>query len=282
MHASHRQEEKNRIPIHDRVIEPCGRRASGPKSRRSGFPALFLGSSAVTKTLVEIAALEPIAVKDLPERRNVTDANLGYTVRRLIRLGLVQRFKNPIHRDRYLLTLDGRHPHAGLIQDLLRVIARANHMRWSPTIRSAKAEQVLESDNVTTLRLFGSGPEEMLTLLGHPHRTHALLLIGILKALDPSSLARVVGVRTDGDMHRLLDSIEADGIVVSKMVGSIRLYELRQAPWTTRLRALLLAVVQGDRRLADDVAVARTLMLAGGFSNRTHLRRVLGFENDVD
>lgn len=83
-------------------------------------------------------------------------------------------------------------------------------------------------------------------------------------------------------MHRLLDSIEADGIVVSKMVGSIRLYELRQAPWTTRLRALLLAVVQGDRRLADDVAVARTLMLAGGFSNRTHLRRVLGFENDVD
>ena len=49
--------------------------------------------------------MEPVAVNDLPERETATDANLGHTVRRLIALGLVRRYRQRAHLDRYHLTL---------------------------------------------------------------------------------------------------------------------------------------------------------------------------------
>ncbi len=40
-------------------------------------------------------------------------------------------------------------------------------------------------------------------------------------------------------MLRLMDPLEADGLVISEMVGSIRLYRLIEAPWTSALTALV-------------------------------------------
>lgn len=259
---------------HERIPFPRGRRGT-KKCNRSGYPALVLGSSAGTKTLVEIGAREPVAINDLPERHLVTDANLGFTVRRLVALGLVRRYRNPEHLDRYLLALDSRHPLAEPVAALLRVIAARNRLRWTPSPSPSEDFAAVEGPNVTELRPFGHPAGDLLTLLGHPNRTLALFLIAALGQVDPTTIARVVGVPTDGDMLRLMDPLEADGVVQSRMVGSIRLYRLRPARWAGAVKTLVSAVAQHDPSVAQATAVARALMLSGGFSNRMHLRKVL-------
>jgi hypothetical protein len=76
----------------------------------------------------------------------------------------------------------------------------------------------------------------------------------------------------------LMDPIEADGLVVSEMVGSIRLYRFPKTGWTPTLIALIETILDQHPHLASRVSAARALMLSGGFSNRVHLRRKLGFE----
>lgn len=270
------EKEKNpRHSVHDRNPKPHGRKRFGTKSCRIGYPALFLGSAAVTKTLTEIAALEPVVINDLPERHNVTDANLGHTVRRLIALGLVRRFRNPDHLDRYLLTLDRRHPLFQQVRSTLRAIADENGLEWRPSPRPPEELAVQEGPNVTGLRPFGCPPGDLETIFGHPNRTVAVLVLGSIGVADASTLARVAGVRTDGDMLRLLDPLEADGLLISEMFGSIRLYALAPAPWSSAAKNLARAILQENGQLASRVAPARALMLTGDYSNRVHLRRLL-------
>ncbi|HTD33679.1 MAG TPA: helix-turn-helix domain-containing protein [Candidatus Elarobacter sp.] len=210
---------------------------------------------------MEIAALGPVAVNDLRERANVTDANLGYTVRRLVALGLVRRWRNPAHRDRYQVSLDDRHPCAKQICKFAEAVWSANGQSWTLSPPPSHDLAVDEGPNVRALRLFGRRPGHVEMLLGHPNRTLALLILGALGACDPTTIARVVGVRTDGDMLRLMDPLEADAVVVSARFGSIRLYTLAEAPWTSAFRALARAVVAQDPQLAETAAIASTLML---------------------
>ncbi len=264
--------------VHDRIPSPRGRRQDNIKANRPGYPALILGSAAVTKTLVEIAAREPVAINDLPERANVTDANLGHTVRRLVALRLVRRYRNPAHHDGYLLTLDRRHSLAEPVRDLLRSIADTNNLTWTPSPSPSEDLAVVEGSNVTRLRIFGRPPGDVETIFGHPNRTTAVLVCASLGAGDASTIARVAGVRTDGDMHRLLDPLEADGVLTSGMVGSIRLYRLFKAPWTEPLIALCQAVLRVRPDLASVIAPARILLVHGQCSGRVHLRAHLGLE----
>jgi len=260
-----------------RVAAPRGRRKS-PKAHRPGYPAFVLGSSAVTKTLVEIAALEPVAVNDIPERERVTDANLGHTVRRLTALGIVRRYHDPLHAGHYLLTLNPDNPLIEQLRAVLRGLARKNRLRWAPSAPTNEFVAVDEGPNVTNLRIFGRGGGDVECLFGHPNRTIAIILVGALGRVDPSTIARVAGVPTDGDMLRLIDPIEADGLVVSEMVGSIRLYQFPKTGWTPTLTALIKTILDQHPLIASRVAAAKVLMLSGGFSNRVHLRRKLGFE----
>jgi len=131
---------------------------------------------------------------------------------------------------------------------------------------------------VTELRIFGRRGGDIETLFGHPNRTLALILIGALKRVDPSTIARLCGVTTDGDMLRLMDPIEADGVVVSEMVGSIRLYEFPKTGWAPTVTTLIGEILNRDPVLQSRVKAARALMLTGRFSNRIHLRRQLGFK----
>jgi hypothetical protein len=104
------------------------------------------------------------------------------------------------------------------------------------------------------------------------------MIIGVLGTVDATSIATVAGVALDGDMHRLMDPIEEDGLVVSEMVGSIRLYSFAPGPCIAPLRALVEAMLAAYPKFRTPVDVARRLMLHGGFSNRVHLRRQLGLE----
>jgi hypothetical protein len=62
-------------------------------------------------------------------------------------------------------------------------------------------------------------------------------------------------------MDRLLDPIEAAGVFQSRMIGQLRLYSLPAEPWAEATAKL-----------------AKAVLLTGGYSNRVHLRRELGFE----
>jgi hypothetical protein len=279
MRRNTRREETEAAPsVHDRTPSPRGRQQTGLKAKRTGFPALILGQAAATKTLVEIAVLQPVAVNDLPERALVTDANLGHAVRRLVALSLVRRYRNPAHLDRYLLAIDRRHPLAEPVVAVLHSIADTNNLTLTPSPSPSENLAVVEGPHVTRLRIFGRPPGDVETIFGHPNRTMAILIAGAIGAVDASTIARVVGVRTDGDMHRLLDPLEADGVLTSWMVGSIRLYRLVEASWTPALRGLVEQILVLHPSLASRVRAARSLMLAGGFSNRVHLRRWLGLE----
>jgi hypothetical protein len=59
------KQKRRKRSFHDRTPSPRGRKTDGIKAYREGYPALVGASGAVTKTLVEIAALEPVAVNDL-------------------------------------------------------------------------------------------------------------------------------------------------------------------------------------------------------------------------
>jgi len=106
----------------------------------------------------------------------------------------------------------------------------------------------------------------------------AVLIVATLGIADPSTIARVVGVQPDGDMHRLLDPLEADGLVTSGMAGSIRLYSLAKAAWLRAMLDLSRAVLACRPDMASRIGPARTLMLHGRHSSRTNLRRRLGME----
>jgi len=271
--AARRSQRKS---VHQRTPAPRGRRAAGIKTGRRGYPALFLGQAAATKTLAEIAHLEPVAIEALPERSLVTAQNLGFTTRRLVAVGLVQRYHVDGRRDRYRLMLARRSPWSDELRAVLKCVGPPRK-RWpEPPKQLSESLAVLEGPRVTGLRIFGRPAGDIETIFGSPQRTVALLLVSSIGAVDASTIARVCNVRTDGDMHRLLDPIEADGIFVSRMVGSIRLYSLPARRWAEPLRQLTRAILENHPILASRVSSGQRLMLSGSFSGRVHLRRQLG------
>lgn len=262
--------------VHDRKPNNRDRRLGGVKAKREGYPALILGQAAATKTLVEIAALEPVGAERLPERQNVSVQNIGFTVRRLVAAGLVRRYQAPGHRDRYLLGLDPRPVWATELRALLQIVASANGQAWHPSPNPDGSEPVTEGPNVTDLKVFGRPNGDVETIFGTPNRTLAVLAVAAAGQMDASTIARLTGVQTDGDMHRLLDPIEADGVFTSEMVGQIRLYSLTREPWTEAAVNLATAILATKPQLQSRVNAARAMVTIGGFSNRIHLRRYLG------
>ena len=265
--------------VHDRKPSNRDRRPGGVKAQRDGYPALILGQAAATKTLAEIAALEPVSVEDLPEMRNVSAQNIGYTVRRLVAVGLVRRYQSLEHPRRRVLMLNRQLPWADELRALLRAIGGGGlELPAVPVLNLPESRAVVERPNVTGLKVFGRANGDVETSLGTPNRTAAVLTVARLAMADASTIARVCKVQTDGDMHRLLDPIEADGVFTSKMIGSIRIYSLAPGPWAAPLEHFGRAILERHPLLASRVSSGRRMVVTGGFSNRIHLRRVLGYE----
>jgi len=265
--------------VHDRIIAPLGRKEKGPKSARVGYPALFLRQGAATKMLAEIAALGPVAIEDLPERQHVTPQNIGYTVRRLVAAGLVRRYRSEEHAKHIVLTLNPDLPWLPELRALLKVVG-GKSLRWPAKPVAAPSEKlaVSEGRNVTALNVFGRPAGDIGVLFGSPNRTLAVLIIASEGLADASTIARIVQVETDSEMHRLLDPIEADGVFESRMIGSIRIYSLPLRPWAKPLGTLAAAILREHPKWASRVSVTKKMMLTGGYSNRVHLRRELGYE----
>jgi hypothetical protein len=268
-----RVRRRKKSDVHDREPNPLGRRVGGPKSARAGYPALFLGHAAATKLLVEIGALGPVAVEELPERDLVTAQNLGFTIRRLVALRLVRRYHSAEHAKHFEVALDQRHPFAESIAAVLRAIAKQNRVRWAPSPLPPERLAVQEAAKVMSIEVKGQPAGDIGSTLGSLNRTTAILSVATMEAVDLTTIARIAMVETDRSMHQLMDPIEADKVVVSEMVGSIRIYSVIDEPWTPALNALAKAMVSSQPSLENRIEAGRVLIKTGGFSNRVHLRR---------
>ena len=231
--------------VHDRKPSNRDRRPGGVKAQRDGYPALILGQAAATKTLAEIAALEPVSVERLPEMQNVTPQNIGFTVRRLVAVGLVRRYRSLEHPRRRVLMLNRQLPWVDELRALLRSIGGGG-LEWPavPVADLPEGRAVVEGSNVTNLKVFSRANSDVETLFGTPNRTLAIMAVESVGGVDASTIARVCSVQTDGDTLRLLGPIEADGMFVSEMVGRVRIYSLAATPCTENIRALCKCVLE--------------------------------------
>lgn len=73
----------------------------------------------------------------------------------------------------------------------------------------------------------------------------------------PRELARVLSVALNG-VQGALRSLEADGLITSRLVGRTRIFELNPRFFAaTQLRALLDKLASADRELRDTIAGLR-------------------------
>lgn len=82
--------------------------------------------------------------------------------------------------------------------------------------------------------------------------------------MDSSTSARLLGVQTDGDMHRLLDPIEADGVFQSRMIGQLRLYSFPDEIWAEAAAKLAKAILAAVPAAESRVNAARAMFTSGG------------------
>jgi hypothetical protein len=158
------------------------------------------------------------------------------------------------------------------------VSGKSAHWPDQPAEALPKSQALVERPSVTELEIFGRPSGDILTVFGSHRRTMAVMLVASMVRGDASTIARIADVQTDRSMHQLLDPIEADGIFVSQIVGSIRLYSLADMPWAQPLRKVVQAIVAERPKLVSRIAPGEQLLLTGRFSNRVHLRRWLGID----
>jgi hypothetical protein len=249
------------------------------KSRRDGYPAIFLRSGAATQTLVAIAAHEPATVADIQEINTVTNGMIALVGKRLVRQGLIRRYararpgKSPVVEH----VLEPNHPQANEIRLLVRCIAAMNGFtvpELAPALPTSR--RIAEKQKTTEKRLFRLDGATWKTLFGAPKRSLTLLLLALTGELDASTICRVVRAKQDGARYKFLDPIEDDGLVVRRPLGAMLMYSLADAPWTEPFRRLAEAIANDDEAVRSMSTAARALMLAGGHSKRKNLRGHLG------
>jgi hypothetical protein len=91
--------------------------------------------------------------------------------------------------------------------------------------------------------------ESRQKLMGSRRRTETLLLLALLGESHPSELAALLGARLFS-VQSILAGLEAEGIVVSRLVGRTRRTELDPRHFAHReLKALLLRLAQAEPEL---------------------------------
>lgn len=94
-------------------------------------------------------------------------------------------------------------------------------------------------------------------LLGSVTRTRVLVALALLGSSYPRELARILGASLNG-VQQAIKSLEADGVVVGRLVGRTRVVELNPRYFAaSELRALLAKLGSADRQLQDRAAALR-------------------------
>lgn len=239
------------------------RRLAQKLSARPGYPALFLGNGCYTKLLVEIASAEPVTFFDLPEAQVVVIGTLHYHLTKLLALGIVRRFHDP-DQARFLIALDHRHPLAQEIRALLRAIGHTVGAGISkeafvgkdllPVEERAKTNSTSASDR--------GYRDKFLALFGTPMRTRALVFVALIELIDPSTIARLLGMR----VHlatKILHRIEQDELAECAISTRFNHYRLKEEPWTCELQTLLSRLCELSNSLRAVVDAGKVISKAG-------------------
>lgn len=101
-------------------------------------------------------------------------------------------------------------------------------------------------------------------LFGSPQRTDILVLLALLGDSYPTEIARLL----DGPLRsaqRILEDLEDEGVVASRLLGRTRLVRLNPRFFAAReLEVLLLRLGEGDPRLRRVAASRRARPRRGG------------------
>lgn len=94
-------------------------------------------------------------------------------------------------------------------------------------------------------------------LFGSPKRTQLLLLLSLIEESYPGELVRLLGI-TKASVAYMLDDLEAEGIIVSRLLGRTRRITLNPRYFGAKeLRSLLLKLAEGDRAVQTIAASRR-------------------------
>jgi DNA-binding transcriptional ArsR family regulator len=94
-------------------------------------------------------------------------------------------------------------------------------------------------------------------IFGSRRRSEILLLLGFLQSSYPSELARLLRVRPFS-VQGILNSLEKEGVVTSRLVGRTRVFQLDpRRGYAKELRALLDKLGEGETQLRARAASLR-------------------------
>lgn len=249
------------------------RRAVGLRSQRDGYPALFLGTAAITKMLVEVAALEPVFIEDLPDRQDHARMVIFIGLRRALNAGIIRRYRQESGHERPMYALDQRHPFAPQIRAVLRSIGVANGLRiarHAPEPLDESRAYVGKSTKQPR-PLFRGVTVPTDALLGRTNRTTAIVAVATLGHVDHSTISRLVGIPPGRRMIAFIDPIVADGIFEVDDDGLFKMCRLPEAPWVPPLKALTEAMIENNPTLESLLDATRVMMKSG--VRRKYLRR---------
>lgn len=251
------------------------RRLAQKLSARQGYPALFFGNGCYTKLLVEIASAEPVAFSELPEARLTVTSTLHYHLSKLLAFGIVRRFNDP-NQARFLIALDSRHPLAIEIRALLRVVALGVDTVISKTpFLDESLTPVEENLKLDAMSASDRGyRDRFLALFGTPMRTKALVFIALIESIDPSTIARLLGMKVNlatKSLHR----IEQDELVECEISSRFNHYNLKEVPWTAELRNLMVRICDESTNLRELVEAGRAMTKAGRYRDRPRPKGII-------
>jgi hypothetical protein len=203
---------------------------------REGFPPIIMGTGKATRTLVEIALLEPAIASELP----VNYRRGGYrfyiqstAVYRLYLIGLVRLHSYvPVGAARRFLhvTLNRDIPIAQELFSLTKLIGRLAGIHIVETEANLPDVPPSYPDRAFDYEL----------LFGPRNATMTILMIALTGFADGTAISRIIGIER-GNMTRLLDRIERDGIFARDIFERLAIYSLnREQPWCESLEALCL------------------------------------------
>ena len=242
------------------------------KGHRAGYPPLFNGSSIGTKLLVEIAAAEPVTIRDLPESSLRTPTNVTKHIHNLVAAGRIRPFLSDPRRhttSRYnpkAYCIDRRSPIYRETIEVLRAIGTVHGIRLPH--RQVEPSTGLAIDTIVC--------NPLSEIFGPRHRTIVIVLSALVPDADAATIARMVGVSPKGNSKVLLDPLVRDSVLDRLDAGKFRLYRLnRAAPWSQPLLTLIRRVAELEPILRSLSQAAEILRASGDSAPRKYMRRLL-------
>ena len=241
-------------------------RSLSTRGNYDDYPALFLGSRSTTRLLTRIASEEPVPATDLIDNQ-LSSISTYRAIRHAERSGILIAFSqitgsNKSKVQKYLCLNHGLQINRE-IADTLSTIA----LTTGASERLDNASLVSQEN-----RLTAAFELDLDSLFGSRTRTMAVIIVALARFLDFSTIARMVGVQLNGNLHSLLTPLVRGRVLQKRACGRLVLYALADEPWRVPLRRLCLRLAEISPRLTTLARLAEEIRDSGDSPPRKYLR----------